>query len=174
MVEFDDGSTFNIARKQLSLAPSDVEPKAARKRKIAAEDTTAEETTERRASKPRAARNCKTAAKDAAQASSATQPTQATPQAAASKKRKAAPVAALKTTTPAAKKTKTTPPPAASQVTRLLRNTPSLTRTRTESYNCLNRWHHPAKAVPSTPAFTKITAIAIRSTRPTPGSRKSG
>ena len=116
MVEFDDG-TFNIARRQLSLAPSGVEPKAARKRKIAAEDTPAEETTERRASKPRPAHKRKTAAESAVQASSDAQPTQATPQAAASKKRKAAPVAAKKTT-PAAKKAKSAPPPVASQVTR--------------------------------------------------------
>ena len=168
MVEFDDGSTFNIARRQLSLAPSGVEPKAARKRKIAAEDTVAEETTERRASKPRPVRKRKTAAEDAVQASSSTQPTQATPQAAASKKRKAAPVAA-KTTPAAAKKAKTAPPPAASQVTRLLINTPSLTRKHTESYIGLNRWHHPAKAIPSTPVFRKVTKIAIRSTKRTRG-----
>ena len=63
MVDFEDGSSFVMARKLLTLAPSDVNREATGKRKIAAQDTAADGTPKRRASEPNAAQKRKIAAK---------------------------------------------------------------------------------------------------------------
>ena len=119
MVDFEDGSSFAMTPRFVTAAPCDANHKAANKRKVASQDAAADETSERRASKqPRTARKRKTAANDATgTSSSATQATQATPQAAASKKRKAAPTGVAKVKPAAKKKARTAAPsPAASQV----------------------------------------------------------